>query len=281
MRPTTRLRELLQGDKLVVAPFAFDAMQAKIIEQTGFPAVYMTGFGTAAARGYADVGLVTMSEMAQNASYIASAVDVPVISDADTGYGNPLNVRRTIREYEKAGVAAIHIEDQVWPKKCGFMEGKRVIQRDEMVQKIRAALDARLDPDFVVIARTDALAVHGMEDALERCRAYREAGADLIFVDGLKTREHIETVAKSLRDVPLLYNGGYVSVQEAEDLGYRVMITAGTIFAVYKCVRDLMQELKDTGRTWTWSQREQLFKEFTDFIGLPEIYEAEKRYNVK
>jgi 2,3-dimethylmalate lyase len=281
MRPTTRLRELLQGDKLVVAPFAFDAMQAKIIEQTGFPAVYMTGFGTAAARGYADVGLVTMSEMVQNASYIASAVDVPVISDADTGYGNPLNVRRTIREYEKAGVAAIHIEDQVWPKKCGFMEGKRVIQRDEMVQKIRAALDARLDPDFVVIARTDALAVHGMEDALERCRAYREAGADLIFVDGLKTREHIETVAKSLRDVPLLYNGGYVSVQEAEDLGYRVMITAGTIFAVYKCVRDLMQELKDTGRTWTWSQREQLFKEFTDFIGLPEIYEAEKRYNVK
>jgi 2,3-dimethylmalate lyase len=204
MRPTTRLRELLQGDKLVVAPFAFDAMQAKIIEQTGFPAVYMTGFGTAAARGYADVGLVTMSEMVQNASYIASAVDVPVISDADTGYGNPLNVRRTIREYEKAGVAAIHIEDQVWPKKCGFMEGKRVIQRDEMVQKIRAALDARLDPDFVVIARTDALAVHGMEDALERCRAYREAGADLIFVDGLKTREHIETVAKSLRDVPLL-----------------------------------------------------------------------------
>jgi 2-methylisocitrate lyase-like PEP mutase family enzyme len=280
MRPTTQLRHLLQGERLVVAPFAYDAMQAKIIEQTGFPAVYMTGFGTAAARGYPDVGLVTMSEMVQNASYIASAVSVPVIADADTGYGNPLNVRRTVREYEKAGVAAIHIEDQVWPKKCGFMEGKRVIPRQEMAQKIRAALDARLDPDFVIIARTDALAVHGMEETLERCRLYRQAGADLIFVDGLRTREQIETVAKSLRGIPLLYNGGYVSVQEAEALGYKVMITAGTIFAVYRCVRDLMQELKATGRTWTWQQRDQLFKEFTDFIGLPEIYDAERRYGV-
>jgi 2-methylisocitrate lyase-like PEP mutase family enzyme len=222
-------------------------MQAKIIEQTGFQVVYMTGFGTAAARGYPDVGLVTMSEMVQNASYIASAVEVPVISDADTGYGNPLNVRRTVREYEKAGVAAIHLEDQVWPKKCGFMEGKRVIPRDEMVQKIHAALDARLDSDFVLFARTDALAVNGMEDTLDRCRAYREAGADVIFVDGLKTHEHIETVAKSLRDMPLLYNGGYVSVQEAENLGYKVMITAGTIFAAYKCVHDLMQSSKRRG----------------------------------
>jgi 2-methylisocitrate lyase-like PEP mutase family enzyme len=280
MRPTTRLRQLLQGDKIVVAPFAYDAMQAKIVEQTGFPAVYMTGFGTAAARGYPDVGLVTMSEMVQNAGYLASAVSVPVIADADTGYGNPLNVRRTVREYEKAGVAAIHIEDQVWPKKCGFMEGKRVIPRDEMVQKVRAALDARLDGDFVVIARTDALAVNGMDDTLERCRAYRDAGADLIFVDGLKTREHIETVAKSLQGMPLLYNGGYISVQEAEDLGYKVMITAGTIFAVYKCVRDLMRELKDTGRTSVAAERQQLFKEFTDFIGLPEIYDAERRYGV-
>jgi 2-methylisocitrate lyase-like PEP mutase family enzyme len=161
------------------------------------------------------------------------------------------------------------------------MEGKRVIPADEMVQKIRAALEARLDPDFVVIARSDALAVNGMDDTLERCRAYREAGADLIFVDGLKTREHIETVAKSLPGVPLLYNGGLVSVQEAEDLGYKVMITGGTIFAVYACVRDLMQELKSTGRTQGSQQREQLFKEFTDFIGLPEIYEVEQRYGVK
>jgi len=280
MGPTTRLRELLQGEEIVVAPFAFDAMQAKIIEQTGFSAVYMTGFGTAAAHGYPDVGLMTMSEMVQNASYIASAVSVPVIADADTGYGNPLNVRRTVREYEKAGVAAIHIEDQVWPKKCGFMEGKRVIPVEEMVQKIRAALEARLNADFVVIARTDALAVNGMEETLDRCRAYRAAGADVIFVDGLRTREHIETVAKSLRGIPLLYNGGYVSVQEAQDLGYKVMITAGTIFAVYACVRDLMRELKATGRTWTAAQREELFKEFTDFIGLPEIYEAERRYGI-
>lgn len=280
MRSTSRLRELLHSDAMVVAPFAYDAMQAKIIEQTGFPAVYMTGFGTAAARGYPDVGLMTMSEMVQNASYLASAVSVPVIADADTGYGNPLNVRRTVREYEQAGVAAIHIEDQVWPKKCGFMEGKRVIPHEEMVQKIRAALDARLDPDFVVIARTDALAVNGMADTLARCRAYREAGADVIFVDGLTMREDIETVATSLRGIPLLYNGSYVSVQEAQDLGYKVMITAGTIFAVYKCVRDLMRELKTTGRTSIGVQRDALFEEFTDFIGLPEIYDAERRYGI-
>jgi 2,3-dimethylmalate lyase len=160
------------------------------------------------------------------------------------------------------------------------MEGKRVIPRDQMVQKIRAALDARLDNDFVIIARTDALAVHSMHETLDRCRAYREAGADPIFVDGMRTREHIETVAKSWRGIPLLYNGGYISVQEAEALGYWVMITAGTIFAVYKCVRDLMQELKTTGRTWTSAAREQLFKEFTDFIGLPEFYDAERRYGV-
>ena len=164
MRTTTRLRELLASGRLVVAPFCLNALHAKIAEATGFEAVYMTGAGTAAERGFPDVGLLTQTEMVQNARFIAGAVSVPVVCDADTGYGNAINVRRTIREYEDAGVAGIHIEDQVFPKKCGFFEGKQVIPREEMVQKLRAALDARTDPDFVIIARCDAYAVTGWED---------------------------------------------------------------------------------------------------------------------
>src|SRR5436305_9814965 len=193
MRTTTRLRELLAGPDLIVAPGAYDALSARLIAQAGFSAIYMTGFGTAASvLEQPDVGLLTMSEMVSRAAAIAAVVgDRPVIADADTGYGNPINVRRTIREYERAGVAAIHIEDQVWPKKCGHMEGKQVIPKDEMVQKIRAAVDARQDPNFVIIARTDANAVHGLADALERGHAYREAGADVIFIEAPRSLEEL------------------------------------------------------------------------------------------
>ncbi len=181
LSPTSRLRQLMQQG-LVVAPFIYDAFQAKIAQQVGLDAVYMTGFGTAAARGYPDVGLLTMTEMAQNVSYISAAVNLPLIADADTGYENPLNVRRTVRAYEQAGVAAMHIEDQVFPKKCGFMQGKMVIPQAEMVEKVRAALEARSDPNLVIIARTDALAVHCRDDNEARARAYYAAGADLVFV---------------------------------------------------------------------------------------------------
>ena len=184
MRTTTKLRELLSEDRLLVSPFTFDAFTAKIAETVGFPIVYMSGFGTAMSKGYPDVGLVSMSEMVENAHRIASTVSVPVIADADTGYGNAINVRRTIREYEQAGVAGVHMEDQVFPKKCGFFEGKEVIPMEEHVAKVRAALDAREDPDFLVIARCDALAVNGWDDTIRRCRAYYEAGADMVFVDG-------------------------------------------------------------------------------------------------
>src|SRR2546421_7715451 len=167
MRATTRLRELLAGPELLVAPGAYDALSARLIAQAGFSGVYMTGFGTAASvLGQPDVGLLTMSEMVSRASALSAVVgDVPLIADADTGYGNPINVRRTIHEYERAGVAGLHIEDQVWPKKCGHMEGKQVIPMQEMVQKVRAAVDARQDPDFVIIASTDAIVLHGIEVA--------------------------------------------------------------------------------------------------------------------
>ena len=197
-KPTARLRQLLAGDGLIVAPFIMNALHARIAESVGFEAVYMTGAGTSAEKGFPDVGMLTMTEMTTNARYIANAVNLPVICDADTGYGNALNVQRTVREYEAAGVAAIHIEDQVFPKKCGFFEGKQVVPMEEHVQKIRAALDARTDPDFVIIARCDAYAVTGWEDTVRRCRAYREAGADLVFVDGIKSMDDLELYAKDL-----------------------------------------------------------------------------------
>jgi len=184
------LRQLLAGNEPVVAPGAYDALTARIIEQAGFPAVYMTGFGTSASLlGRPDVGLLTMTQMVDNARRIAQAVDVPVISDADTGYGNPLNVIRTVQEYERAGVSAIHIEDQIMPKKCGHMENKQVIASAEMEEKIRAATEARATDDFLIIARTDSRAVEGFESALRRARAYREAGADVLFVEAPQSED--------------------------------------------------------------------------------------------
>ena len=172
-----RLRALLESGRTILAPGAFDPLAARLVEDVGFPAVYMTGFGTSAALiGRPDVGLLTMTEMAGNAGRIAACVDIPVIADADTGYGNPLNVIRTVGAYEAAGVAGIHIEDQVAPKKCGHMEGKLVIPAAEMAEKIRAAVEARAQPEFVIIARTDARAVEGLDRAIERARRYREAG---------------------------------------------------------------------------------------------------------
>src|SRR5512135_715080 len=199
MHTATRLRELLAGPELLVAPGAYDALSARLIVQAGFSLVYMTGFGTAASvLGQPDVGLLTMSEMVSRAAALAAVSgDLPLIADADTGYGNPINVRRTVREYEHAGVAGLHLEDQVWPKKCGHMEGKQVIPMDEMVQKIRAAVDARQDPDFVIIARTDANAVNGFEDALQRGQAYREAGADVIFIEAPRSTAELTTIGQT------------------------------------------------------------------------------------
>ena len=278
MRTTTKLRELLSEDRLLVSPFTYDAFTAKIAETVGFPIVYMSGFGTAMSKGYPDVGLVSMSEMVENAHRIASTVSVPVIADADTGYGNAINVRRTVREYEQAGVAGIHLEDQVFPKKCGFFEGKQVIPMEEHVAKVRAALDAREDPDFLVIARCDALAVNGWDDTIRRCRAYHEAGADMIFVDGVKSTEDLKRYARDLADAPRLYNGDLAPTQEVERLGFKVMIHRGSMFAVYKWVRTVMEQLKDTGMVdpSLYATREQV----AGLLGLEAIYEMEKEYAV-
>jgi 2-methylisocitrate lyase-like PEP mutase family enzyme len=242
-----RLREMLARGQMIVAPFVFDCLQAKLAETTGFEAVYMTGFGTAAARGFPDLGLLTMTEMVANVRAIAQSVNIPVICDADTGYGNALNVFRTVREYEDAGAAALHIEDQVFPKRCGFLEGKQVIPLEEMVPKVRAACDARRDPELVIIARSDALAVSGWDDVERRCRAYREAGADLIFVDGIRTLDDLKNYAGRLGDLPLLYNGALLPVAELAKCGFKLTIHIGTLMAAFERMRDAMRELMATG----------------------------------
>jgi 2,3-dimethylmalate lyase len=289
MSVTTRLRELLAQPDLLVAPGAYDALSARLIAQAGFPIVYMTGFGTAASTlGQPDVGLLTMSEMVSRAAALAAVVgDRPLIADADTGYGNPINVTRTIREYERAGVAAVHIEDQIWPKKCGHMEGKQVIPVDEMVQKIRAAVDARQDPAFVIIARTDANAVYGLADALHRGRAYREAGADVIFIEAPRSIEELRTIAQTFPDVPLLYNWAesgktpLLSLEEIHALGFKLIIfPVSLLFAATRTLLDLLELLKQGKTPTAFAEHTVTFAHFTDQIGLPAIQALERRYGV-
>jgi 2,3-dimethylmalate lyase len=272
-----QLRQMLNGPGMVVAPFVFDAFQARIAQAAGFQAVYMTGFGTAAARGFPDVGLLTMAEMVENVRYIAGAVETPLICDADTGYGNPVNVYRTVRDYEAAGAAALHIEDQVWPKRCGFLAGKQVIPLEEMVPKVKAACDARRDAAFVIIARTDALAVNGWEDVAQRARAYRAAGADLIFVDGIRTLDDMRRYVKELGDLPLLYNGQLLSVAEIEKMGFRLTIYSATLTAFYLRMRDVMRELKETGNV-TQSSGPGVFDEMTTLLGVKDALMLGEKY---
>ena len=284
----TSLRALLERPEPVLAPGAYDALSARLIEAAGFSAVYMTGFGTAASLlGRPDVGLLGMSEMVANAHRIVEAVSVPVIADADTGYGNPINVIRTVHEYEQAGVAAIHMEDQLAPKKCGHMEGKQLVPADEMVAKLRAAVAARRS-DLVLIARTDARAVEGLEHALDRARRYRDAGADVIFFEAPQSEAEIETVARQLGDVPLLFNwaeGGKtppVSYQYLRELGFRIIIfPIGTLLAATRGIRELLAVLRSDGTPAAALEELPRFGEFLDFVGLPEIQELETRFSVE
>jgi len=281
-----RLRALLDSGQTIVAPGAFDPLAARLVEEAGFPAVYMTGFGTSAALiGRPDVGLLTMTEMAESAGRIAACVDIPVIADADTGYGNPLNVIRTVGAYEAAGVAGIHIEDQVAPKKCGHMDGKLVIPAEEMVAKVRAAVEARTQPEFVIIARTDARAVEGLERALERGRMYRDAGADVLFIEAVVTEAEAQEVTRAFPGVPLLFNwaeGGKtppISLERLQELGYRIVIfPISTLLAATAAMRWILQEIAEAGTPAAAMNTLPTFGEFTDFIGLPQVREIEQRY---
>jgi 2-methylisocitrate lyase-like PEP mutase family enzyme len=252
----TRAKSFREAMKrgMVSAPGCYDCITARSIERAGFEAVYMTGAGTAAMLGYPDYGLVTLSEMADNAGRIASAIKLPVIADADTGYGNELNAIRTVREYEKRGVAGIHIEDQGFPKKCGHLEDKTIVSIEDYVAKIRAAVNAKVDPDFLIIARTDSRAVLGFEEAIRRANAAIEAGADMAFVEAPQTLEETQAVPKLVKG-PCMLNMVWrgktpdLSIAEAEKLNYKFMILPGVLSRTVVGACDaVLRDLKAQGR---------------------------------
>ncbi|MDH3580161.1 MAG: isocitrate lyase/PEP mutase family protein [Hyphomicrobiales bacterium] len=252
MAKSKKLRDLLNGDGMTVAPGAYDCITATLIDHAGFPAVYMTGAGTSASLGYPDFGLLTMTEMVHNASRINAVIDAPVIADADTGYGNELNVFRTVQEYERAGVAAIHLEDQEFPKKCGHLDDKKVIPLPDYLAKVRAAADARSDPDFTIIARTDARAVIGFDEAIARANAALEAGADMAFVEAPQTVDEVKAVPGLVKG-PCLLNVVHrgktpaVDLGDAEAMGYKLAILPTLLFrSVIGLCENLLTELKDT-----------------------------------
>jgi methylisocitrate lyase len=285
LKKTTLLKKLVNDREILVAPGAHDALTARIIEKVGFKAVYMTGYGQAASvLGKPDVGLLTMTEMVDRARKIASAVDIPVIADADTGFGNAVNVMRTVEEYEAAGVAAIQLEDQVMPKKCGHMMGRQVISINEMVGKIEAAIKARSDEDFQIIARTDARTAHGFEEALKRAKAYAEAGADIIFLESPESEEEMIMLNNYLK-VPTLANmveGGRTpmySAQRLQEMGFNIVIfPTSSTYTTSKALIDLMCELKKKGTTMGYLEKMIKFSEFNELIGLSEIRELEREF---
>jgi 2,3-dimethylmalate lyase len=286
-RPTSRLRDLLKGPDLISAPGVADALNARLVAQAGFKAIYMTGAGTSAVRlGVPDIGLLTMHEMVDNAGRIAEASGLPLIADADTGYGGPINVRRTIQAYERAGVAGVHIEDQQWPKRCGHLAGKTLIPTEEMSAKIKAAVDARMDDDFVVIARSDALAVEGFDAVMARGKAYEEAGADIIFIEAPRDMDQLQQIPKAF-DVPTLYNLAssgktpLLPATEIQDLGYKIVIYPNlAILAAIPAITDMLAELKETGEVTGILDRVATFRQFFDLLGMEEIQELEERYAV-
>lgn len=275
------LRELLERDEPVVAPGAWNALFARLVEQAGFDAVYMTGAGVAnGILGQPDLGLTTLTEMAQAAGYIAQAVSIPVVADADTGFGGVLNVQRTVRAYERAGVAAIQLEDQVVPKRCGHFEGKEVVEIAEMLARLRAALAARESPDFLVVARTDARAVLGLDEAIRRCHAYAEAGADVLFLEAPETDEELERIGRELGHVPLVANvveGGKTPPHSAAELGamgFKLVIFPGFLTRVtVRAAVDALEALARDRDSRPLLDRMMPFAEVNARIGLAETNE--------
>jgi carboxyvinyl-carboxyphosphonate phosphorylmutase len=279
-----KLRQLLTGKELILAPGVYDAFSARIVSETGFPAVYMSGACvTHSMLGKPDIGLTTLTEMATAAKNIVLAAgETPVIADADNGYGGLLNVMRTVNEYECAGVACIQLEDQVFPKRCGHMEGKEVIAKDEMVAKIKAAIAAKNNPDTVIMARTDARAVTGFDDALDRAKAYVQAGADVIFFEAPQSVDEMRAINQALT-VPLLVNmvemgkTPLMSKKELEEIGYKIVIYPGTVMmAVAKAITQVSGQLFDQGCSSAFLDQLITFKEFNERMHLQEIRDLEK-----
>lgn len=283
--PGKRLRALLSGPDILAAPGVADGLAARLVEQAGFDAVYMSGDSTSAMRlGMPDVGLLTMSEMVDNAARIVGATSLPVISDADTGYGGPVNVRRTVRAYERAGVGAIQMEDQDWPKRCGHLAGKKVIRAADMASKISAAVDARHDPDFLIIARTDAIAVEGFDAALDRAELYREAGADVVFVEAPTSMEQLRAIGERF-SCPLMYNASasgktpLVPEPELAKMGFRLAIYPGqTVFAAIPAIQAILRHIRTTRGAANPPGPMASFREYAEILDLAEVQAFEARH---
>ena len=281
------LREQLEDSKrIIVLPGVFDALSARIARQVGFTAMFQTGYGSSAALlGMPDFGLLNAGETVDNASRIISAVDVPVLVDADTGYGNPLNVWRLVRALEKLGAAGIFLEDQIWPKRCGHMVGKDVIAKDDYLPKLKAALEARKNRDFIIVARTDARAPLGLDEAIERGNAYRKAGADVIFVEAPRTVQVLKRVADEI-DAPLVANmiedGVTPNLPAAEllKLGYRIAVfPLSALYSATYAIQQVLTELKETGATKQTRKMMVTFKDFNRFVELDKFMGLERRYS--
>lgn len=285
MKRTTLFRKYILDEEILIMPGAHDALTARIIERAGFPAVTMGGYSASASLlGRPDISLLTLTEMIDCYARVADAVEVPVFVDGDTGYGGVLNVRRTVKEIERTGAAGMFIEDQVFPKRCGHMEGKQVVEAEEMVAKIKAAVDARVDDDFVIMARTDALAIHGVDNAVERGNLYRRAGADLIFVEAPCSIEQMRTITTDI-EAPNMANmieGGkspLLSAPELQAIGYSsVVFPVAATYAVAKAATLLMAEIKKAGTTAGFGDRMLSFDEFNRLIGLEEMRGLENGY---
>ena len=287
-RSSTTLRQMLEGPEIVVLPGAYDALSARLAERAGFAAMFTTGFGfSAAALGQPDFGLLTMSETMDRVRHIVDVVTVPVVADMDTGYGNPLNTRRTVRECVTAGAAGVILEDQQWPKKCGHFEGKKVIPVEDHVAKLRAAVDARGDDDLVIIARTDARAPLGLDEAIRRGKLYRDAGADVVFVEAPQSIDELRAVKAAIPDTPLFANmveGGktpLLSHSELQDLGYKMVVfPLSALFAATKAIESVYAELFAKKTTAGVIDRLTSFHDFEQIVGVPELRALEEKYGV-
>ena len=287
MNTAQTLKNLLTADTLALAPGAPDALTARLIESAGFPAVYMTGFGaTASLTGCPDVGILTQTEMTTHARNMVRAVKVPVIADADTGYGGPANIERTVREYLQAGVAAIHIEDQATPKRCGHMAGIRLVSVEEMTGRLKGAIDARGDADLLIIGRTDALAATGRDEAIRRALRYREAGVDLVFVDAMKTIADAEAVAREVPG-PLMISivEGHETTrllpQDLKSLGYAIALyPLSALFAATRAMSEVLQSLQGNGSTLSEAGRMATYSEFSELVRLDHFRSLDDRFGV-
>ena len=285
MNPRQVLKQLLKRNQLLVAPGCFDGLSARLVEEAGFEAAYLSGGAVARSMGIPDIGLVTMSESIERAVEVVSAIKIPIIADADTGYGNAVNLVRSVREFERAGVAAIHIEDQITPKRCGHLDGKEVIPLSEMEMKLAAALKTRTDPDFCIIARTDARGVNGFDDAIQRARAFAKLGVDAIFVEAPQSEEELAEIPRRIPDVPLLVNvfkGGktpMLPMQRLEQMGYRIAIyPSETQRAAIHAMRTTLATLKREGTTESIDTMLTTFKERDRVVALDDWQKIERQF---